>query len=93
MTLVDERTAMETEPKKRLHRLVDALPAGELQAAERYLEFLSGQGHPLVRALLDAPELTEALSEGDHEALAEGRRALEAGDTVSDEELRTELGI
>ena len=84
---------METELKERLHCLVDALPAGELQAAERYLEFLSGQGHPLVRALLDVPELTEPLSERDHEALAEGRRALEAGDTVSDEELRTELGI
>lgn len=84
---------MEAEPKERLHRLVDALPAGELQAAERYLEFLSGYRHPLIGALLNAPELIEPLSEGDREALAEGRRALEAGDTVSDEELRAELGI
>ena len=84
---------METGPKERLHLLVDALPAGELQAAERYLEFLSGHGHPFVRALLDAPESAEPLSEGDREALDEGRRALEAGDTVSDEELRAELGI
>ena len=84
---------MATEPKERLHSLVDALPAGELQAAERYLEFLSGHGHSFVRALLNASELTEPLSDGDREALDEGRRALESGDVVSDAELRAELGI
>ena len=84
---------MTAEPKDRLHRLVDALPAGELLAAERYLEFLSGHGHPFVRALLDAPETAEPLSERDRTALDEGRDALDAGDTVSDEELREELGI
>ena len=84
---------METESKERLHRLVDALPAGELPAAERYLEFLSWHGHPFVRALLNAPEATETLSEEDREALREGRDALEAGDVISDRELRAELGI
>lgn len=93
MTPVDGRTAMETEPKERLHSLVDALPADELQAAERYLEFLSGHGHSFVRALLNASESTEPLSDGDREALDEGRRALETGDVVSDAELRAELGI
>ena len=84
---------MEAEPRQRLHSLVDALPAGELQAAERYLEFLSAQGHSLVRALLNAPELTEPLSDGDREALDEGRRALQMGDVVSDAEMRAELGV
>ena len=93
MTPVDGRSAMETEPKERLHRLVDALPAGELQAAERYLEFLSLHAHPFVRALMDAPGDPEPLSDADREALDEGRLALEAGDTVSDSALRAELGI
>ena len=93
MTPADRLFAMETGLKERLHLLVDALPAGELPAAERYLEFLSGHAHPFVRALIDAPTNPEPLSDADREALDEGRRALEAGDTVSDSELRAELGI
>ena len=84
---------MEAEPKERLHRLVDALPAGELRAAERYLEFLSGRGDPFLRTLLNAPDAVDPLSNEDREALDEGRRALETGEVVSDRELRAELGI
>ena len=84
---------METGSKERLHRLIDALPPGELLAAERYLEFLSGHGHPFVRALVRAPETETRLNEEDREALDEGRRALDAGDVVSDRALRDELGI
>ncbi len=47
---------MEAGPRERLHRLPDALPAGELPVAERYPEILSGVGHPFVRALFAAPE-------------------------------------
>ena len=79
---------MEAGPRERLHRLVDALPVRVLPAAECYLEFLSGAGHPFVRALFAAPEADEPLSGGDRDALEEGRRALDAGDTVSDCELR-----
>ena len=78
---------------ERLHRLVDALPAAELPAAERYLEFLAGRGHPFVQTLLNAPEADEPLGAEDRAALAEARSALEAGDVVSDRELRAELGI
>ena len=84
---------METGLKEKLHLLADALPAGELPAAERYLEFLSGHAHPFVRALMDAPGNPEPLNGADRKALDEGRRALETGDTVSDHELRAELGI
>ena len=93
MTSAGRLAAMETGLKERLHRLVEALPAGELPAAERYLEFLSGHAHPFIRALMDAPGDPEPLSDADREALDEGRRALEAGDTVTDRELRAELGI
>ena len=93
MTSADRLTAKEIGLKARLHLLVDALPAGELPAAERYLEFLSGHAHLSVRALMDAPGDPEPLSDADREALDEGRRALEAGDTVSDSEPCAALGI
>ena len=74
--------------------MVDALPAGELRAVERCLELFSECGDAFVQALIRAPEAAEPLSgEEDHEALEEGRRALEADDCVSDRELRAELGI
>ena len=84
---------MVANPRERLHRLVDALPAGELRAVERCLELFSQCGDSFVLALLNTPEATEPLSHEDQEALEEGRHALEAGDCVSDQELRTELGI
>lgn len=89
----DGRTAVETGPKDRLHRPVDALPTGERPAAERNLEFLSGHGHPFVRTLTNAPEADEPLSKRDRDALAEGRSALDKGDTVSDRGLCDKLGI
>ena len=93
MIAADGRTAMATEVKERLHRLVDALPSDELHAAERYLEFLARHGDPLVQTLLNAPEAAEPLSPGDREALDEARRALDEGDVVTDRALRAELGI
>ena len=73
--------------------MVDALPAGELRAVERCLELFFECGDAFVQALMRAPEAAEPLSDEDHEALDEGRRALEADDCVSDRELRSELGI
>ena len=87
------RITMEAKAKDRLYRLVERIPEGEVHAAERYLEYLAEHGDPFVRALMNAPEMDEPLSDKDREALEEGRSALEAGDVVTDEELRAELGI
>ncbi len=84
---------METATKTRLHRLVDKLPEGEVHAAERYLEYLTEQADPLVTALSNAVEVDEPLTDDDCAALEEGRLALDAGDTISDNELRAQLGI
>ena len=84
---------MQTATKTRLHRLVDKLPEAEVHAAERYLEYLTEQADPLVTALSIAVEMEEPLTDDDRAALEEGRLALDAGDTVSDDELRTQLGI
>jgi hypothetical protein len=79
--------------RERLRRLVDQLPDSELNAAERFLQFVDLHGDPFLIALKNAPSDDEPLNAGDREALAEGRRALAEGDTLSDEELRAELGI
>jgi len=84
---------METEPKERLHHLVDALPESELVAAQPYLEFLLRLGYPYVQTLLNAPKAAGPQTEGHRETLAERRRAFEEGNVVSDPELRTDLGI
>lgn len=84
---------MEVKARERLYRLVDRIPEDEVHAAERYLEYLAMRGDPLVRALMDAPASDEPLTDADREALADGRRSLEDGDVLTDEELRAELGI
>ena len=84
---------MKTEAKTRLHWLVDRLPEEEVHAAERYLAYLTEQADPLVTALSNAAEVDEPLTDDDRAALEEGRLALDAGDTVSDDEIRSQLGI
>ena len=84
---------MKTEAKTRLHRLVDRLPEEEIHAAERYLEYLAEQGDPFLSVLSSAAEVDEPLTDDDRAALDEGRLALEAGDPIGDDELRSQLGI
>jgi len=84
---------MEAKAKERLYRLIDRVPEGEIHTAERFLEYLASSDDPLLRALINAPEDDEPLSDADREALEEGRRALEAGDIVSHEELRKAIGL
>ena len=84
---------MKTDEKTRLHQLVDSLPEGEIHAAERYLEYLAEQGDPFLSVLASAGEVDEPLTDDDRAALDEGRLALEAGDTIGDDELRSQLGI
>ncbi|HEX9885343.1 MAG TPA: hypothetical protein VGA70_02605 [Longimicrobiales bacterium] len=85
---------MEAKAKERLYRLVDQIPEGEVHTAERFLEYLASRDDdPLVRALRNAPDMDEPLSEEDREALEEGRKALEAGEVVSHEELRKAIGL
>ena len=67
-----------SQPGERRHRLVDALPSGELRAVERCLELFSECGDSFVQALLNAPEAAGRSSDEDHGALEEGGRALEA---------------
>lgn len=57
------------------------------------MAYLCHLGDPLEAALVEATELDEPLTDDDNAALHEARVALEAGQVVSDQELRNELGI
>jgi hypothetical protein len=48
--------------REQIHRLVDELPDGELDAAKRYLQYLRDQGDLFARALANAPEDDEETS-------------------------------
>ncbi|MCY4212699.1 MAG: hypothetical protein OXF68_03640 [Gammaproteobacteria bacterium] len=77
----------------KLHQLVEALPTHERHAAERFMAYLCHLNDPLEAALVEAAGLDEPLTDEDKAALQEARMALEAGQVVSDQELRNELGI
>jgi hypothetical protein len=79
--------------RERLYRLVDQLPEEELRAAERFLEFLVGQGDPLLRLLADAPVDEEPETELERAAVAEARRDLEAGRVSTLEQIKRDLGL
>jgi hypothetical protein len=88
-----------TETRDVLHRLVDRLPAREIQVARRFLEFLvSGptgvEAEQPLHSLGDAPEEDEELSEAEQMALADAlaRRARGEARYVAHEDVRRELG-
>ncbi len=85
---------MSTSEKERLHRLVDDLPASELRAAERFLEYLQQVGssslyrHLMAARIDDEPETTEEAI-----AIREGLASIRSGRTVGHEELKRELDL
>lgn len=80
--------------KEKLHHLVDRLPEGEVQAAERYLEYLSvAQQDPFLQTVFNAPLDDEPETDEERAAIADARAALRRGDVVSDEQVRRDLGL
>ena len=79
--------------KDTLRRLVDELPASEVDAAKRYLEYLRDTTHPLLRKLLEAPEDEEELTEEQLAAFREAREDLKAGRKAPLGQVKEEFGI
>lgn len=77
--------------KEVLRRLVDELPADELPAARRFLEYLRDRGDPVLRAFLDAPEDKEPLSPEEEAALAEAEAERRQGAGVPWAEVRRSI--
>jgi hypothetical protein len=78
--------------KETLHRLIDELPDGEVDEAERYLRALQIED-PVLRSLELAPIDDEPLTPEEEAALQEGRDALARGEALTMEQLRRELGL
>ena len=81
---------MDASLRGRLYRLVDRLPDAEALAAERYLQYLTAHGDPLIGAVLAAPEDEEELSESGRRLLNEGREDLAAGRKYTLDEVKRE---
>ena len=79
--------------RSRLLRLAERLPDDEIQAATRYLEFLTSRGDLYLRYLTSVPEEEAALSEEGRRLLDEGWEDIEAGRLVGSDEAKRELGL
>lgn len=84
---------MDPLPKKRLHRLVDDLPEQEIQAAERYLQFLCEHDDPLTRAMRSAPDVQEPFTEAERQGVEDAIRDLEAGNRVPHARVLRKFGL
>ena len=78
--------------RERLRQLVDQLPAGELHAAERFLQFVHEQGDPLLRRLMDAPPDDEPVTEEEEVGVREAWEDYRAGRVTPLDELERERG-
>lgn len=81
------------EGRRRLFRLVEQLPDGEIAAAGRYLESLVRGEDRLTKILLEAPEEEEELSAEGRRLVEEGLEDLRAGRIHSLDEVKRELGL
>lgn len=84
---------MDANLRDRLYSLVDRLPDTEALAAERYLEYLTVHGDPLIRAARAAPEDDEELNETGRRLLNEGCEDLAAGRTHTLDEVKRETAV
>lgn len=93
MTIAHGLPDMEPQAKERLYSLIDRLPEQEIEAAQRYLEFLCQHEDPVIRAMRCAPIDDEPLTEEDHKAIQEARDDLQAGNRISNAQIRADLGL
>lgn len=80
--------------REELHRLVDELPANEVEHGLRYLKYLHEMGEDPVRhALENAPDDDEPETDEEREGVQEAESDIRAGRTMSTDELKRELGL
>jgi hypothetical protein len=77
--------------KQHAHNLVERLPADQMTAAVRFLEFLLLS--PLDRALATAPEEDEEISEEEEAAVARSKEWLKHNQPIPHEEVLAEFGL
>lgn len=67
------------ENRKRIHELVDRLPEAELPTVRRVLEGLTSLSDPVLRALLEASEEEQPISDEERTALQEADEDVRRG--------------
>ena len=76
--------------REALYRLVDSIPATQLDDARKLLEPLAD---PLLTTLANAPYDDEPETDEERDAVEEGWKAYQGGGWVSAEDVRRELGL
>ncbi len=76
--------------KKELYRLIDALPANELETARRFLEFLIAQD-PAIYALISAPFDDEPVTEKEDLEAKNAWEEYSKGNSFSHEDAAKEI--
>ena len=76
--------------REALYRLVDSIPATQLDDARKLLEPLTD---PLLTTLANAPYDDEPETDEERAAVEEGRKAYQEGDWVAAEDVRREFGL
>lgn len=79
--------------REQLHQLVEDLPDGELSVARRVLVALAAAPSGLVASLYAASPDDEADDDDRDGGLTEARQEAEAGEVLSADDVRQELGI
>lgn len=82
-----------THLRRSLHQIVDNLPEHDLPTARRVLQALRDTADPVLRALLSAPADDEPDRDDADGGLSEARREAEAGEVLTHEEMKGQLGL
>jgi hypothetical protein len=87
--------AVVEEKREWLRGLIGKLPLGELEHAQRYLEFLvaTTTEDRALRAWLLAPEDDEPVTKEDLKAIEEGVRDIQEGRGIPHEEVKRRFGL
>ena len=93
MTISHGLPDMEPQAKERLYSLIDRLPEQEIEAAQRYLEFLCECEDPVLRARRSAPDVEEPFSQEEQQGVEEALRDFDAGNRVPHAQIRGDLGL
>lgn len=85
-------TARETT-REEVKDLIDCVPTDELLVVKRYIQYIVDIQAPAFKAFLDAPVDDEPIAESDKIAPQEAREDIAAGNLISNETLKSRLGI
>ena len=79
--------------RQELKDLIDCVPTDELIVVKRFIQYVVDMQDPLLKTLAEAPVDDEPLDNSDLIALKEAWEDVAAGNLISNEALKSRLGI